>query len=145
MWPHTFWWIFYHSFRGRCYLYPQGRTHLRHTADSRPQSSQYSDQTTGWMIWVRFPADITNFSSLIMYRLAPGPNQTHTPWVPACFSGDKAGRVWSWQLHLVSRLRMRGAIPLIPLCAFMVWSQKTSLFPTLQISLYITGHENSSH
>jgi len=35
------------------------------------------------------------------------------------------GMVWSTQLHLASRLRMSGTIPLLPLYAFMAWAGTT--------------------
>jgi hypothetical protein len=32
-------------------------------------------------------------------------------------------------LHVVPRLRMSGAVPLLPLCAFMVWTGQTLPVP----------------
>jgi len=42
--------------------------------------------------------------------------------------GGKASGAWSCPLHVVTRLRMRGVIPILPLYAFMAWIAKTSVY-----------------
>jgi hypothetical protein len=64
--------------------------------------------------------------------------QTGTWAHPASYSMDtevlSRGVNLTAHLHLVPRLRMSGAVPLLTLCAFMAWTRKTLPF------LYNTNH-----
>ena len=42
-------------------------------------------------------------------------------------------------LHLLARLRMRGTVPLLPLCPSLAWTGKTLPFVTLWLKFNITS------
>jgi hypothetical protein len=74
-------------------------------------------------------------------------------WVPGLFPWGKTAGAWKLtiQFHLVSTLRMTGAIPLLRLYAFIVRTRKTSLLPltsllrgfipVLQFPLSVSFHQ----
>jgi hypothetical protein len=57
-------------------------------------------------------------------RLALGPTRSPIQWVPGISSWKSSGRhvKWAPHLHLEPRLWMRGAIPLLSLLSFMIWT-----------------------
>jgi hypothetical protein len=53
-------------------------------------------------------------------------------WVSVYFAGTKRpGREFDYLLRYVPRLRMRGAVPMLPLSVFMVWAGYLYLFAFL--------------
>jgi len=67
--------------------------------------------------------------------LGLGPTQPLLHWVLGSFlqSRTVGGTKLTTRLHLVSRFRMNGAIPLLPLYAFMTWTATT-----LPLTLFLT-------
>jgi hypothetical protein len=67
-------------------------------------------------------------------RYAMGPTQLSIQWAPAFYPGGQNGRgvTLTTHLRLVPRLIKHGAIPLLPLYAFMAWT-RTSLHGVLAL------------
>ena len=94
---------------------------------SRPEielRSRYCDCAAGWTIWGSNPGRYKRFFS--------SPKRPGQLWDPpsVLFNGYRGsfsqvkqpGRKLPTHLHLVSMLRISGAIPLIPLYIFMAWT-----------------------
>jgi hypothetical protein len=59
-----------------------------------------------------------------------GPMQSPIQQVLGSFPGvSSQGMMLTTHLQIVLRLSMSGAIPLLPVCAFMAWRGATSQFP----------------
>jgi hypothetical protein len=69
-----------------------------------------------------------NFGRGKRFSSSPTPTQPPIQWVLVFFPGGGGLEKWlecevNHKLHLVLRLRMTGAIPLLPLYAFMAWRE----------------------
>jgi hypothetical protein len=70
-----------------------------------------------------------------LWRPALGPTQPPIHWEPRFFPGGKTVGAWSWPLVSIQpRVWVSGAIPSLPLHAFVVWAGTTLLF------LPVTGY-----
>ena len=75
--------------------------------------SQHSDQGMGWMIQGSSSGTVRDISLFIGYQ--------------GSFPGIKQpGQKLTTQFHLVSRLRLSGAVTLLPLYASMAWAGMTT-------------------
>jgi hypothetical protein len=71
---------------------------------------------------VRFPAGAGHFSLHHRVQTGSGSHSASYPMVNrGSFRENKAAGAWNWPLHLLSRSKMRGAIPPVPQYAFMAW------------------------
>ena len=80
---------------------------------------RYSDQATGWAVWVRFLAEARCVSPLEMSRSAMGTTQPLTEWAQGLLPGGRGGGLKQPgrevdHLHRVLRFRMGGGIPQYP-------------------------------
>jgi hypothetical protein len=68
---------------------------------------------------------------------AVGPTQPHIQRVLVFFLRPKATGAWSWPVtsFLVPKLRMSGCLPLLPLYAFMAWTDTTLPVPSMPLVL----------
>jgi len=67
------------------------------------------------------------FFFLQNFRTSLGAHPASCSMSTGFFRLGKVAGTWSWLLHFVLRLNMSGAVPLCPLCAFMVWIGKQIL------------------
>jgi len=89
-----------------------------------------SDQTTGWMIWILFPAETREIFILKVVQTG----SRFPPSFPRDGYRDFLQRYSSCEAHLqrVQSLRMSGAIPLLSLYTFIV--RKVTTLPCYTIT-----------
>jgi len=96
-----------------------------------------------WTVRVLNPDEHKRLSPKVS-RTAMGSTQLAVQSVPAFCTGVKTDGVkLTAHLHLVPRLRMSGAVPLLPLHAFMVWTRIT--LPLILSSRRRHNHHHHLH
>jgi len=95
-----------------------------------------TDCAKGWTMWSLVLCRWKNFFFSRISRLALGPTRSPGPWVARLFPQEYSSQGMKVTTHLpmLLRLWMSGAVPLLPLYAFMVWTWTTA---HLHVPFYI--------